>query len=187
MSKKTVINNKDIKPQNNDNCKDKIMVLDNKKQKGKKKELVEESDDEKTNKDDTQLDLVNNDDNKKLLVESGDVAQKDNKRKKLSKNELYEKDQERFFAEIKDLIEVKKNGSFTSENIQKEGVLDSILIGMKKYYDSELTRGISGKDTKTILALIRKLCNHHKYDVLKKEKKTSDDRSFTYYIVSQEE
>lgn len=123
----------------------------------------------------------------KTLVETSDVTQKDTKRKKLSKNELYKDDQDNFFDKIKsDTLCIGESKSFSSKYLKKHNdkIIKEILEGMKKYYHNEMYKGISGTDNKTSLSLIKKLCDHHGYDVVKKEIKTEDDRWYVYYIVS---
>jgi hypothetical protein len=133
--------------------------------------------------------------NKVIKVKKEDNVDEKNlstvvKPKKKSKNELFKEDQKIFFDRMKKIVGVKDtNQSFILKDVTKEEeekMINDLLEGMKKYYDSNMSRGISGKDSKTLLAIVRKLCDFHGYDLIKKEIKTSDDRWFQYYIVSQE-
>lgn len=110
------------------------------------------------------------------------------KPKKKSKNELFKEDQELFFEKMKEIIGVNEdNQSFTLKGVEKkeiEEMVNSLLEGMKKYYDSNMSRGISGKDSKTLLSIVKKLCDYHGHDSIKKEFKSStEERWFLYYIV----
>lgn len=110
------------------------------------------------------------------------------RKKKQTKNEIYKDDQKRFFDMIKtDTLCIGDSGSFSSKYLKKynEKIIKEILEGMKKYHHNEMYKNISGTDNKTSLALIKKLCDYHGYDVVKKEIKTDDDRWYVYYIVKQ--
>lgn len=185
MSIKTAVINKEKSQQKSDNInKDKAVDPDNKKQQGVKKKLKEEDPDDSS------------DENANIgadVFKKDDVDQEVNKdtekykQKKKTKDELFKKDQENFFEEMKTIIGVKKsNSSFLLKDVEKNKQIEMInflLEGMKKYYDSNMSRGISGKDTKTLLAIIRKLCDHHGFDLIKKEVKIPSERWFQYYIV----
>ncbi len=111
------------------------------------------------------------------------------KKKRLTKNEIYKSDQNKLFDDLKILIEVKTNGTFTSENIKNKNdeITSDILERFKKYYDSSMSRGIDGKDTKASVAIIKKIFGYHGFEVIGQEyKKTlSDGKVFrgTKYVM----
>lgn len=113
------------------------------------------------------------------------------KKKRLTKNEIYKSDQEKVFEDLKALILVKKNGTFTSENIKDKNdeITGDILNRFKKYYDTNMSRGIDGKDIKASIAIIKKIFGYHGFEVIGQEyKKTLSDgqifRGMKYVMVS---
>jgi hypothetical protein len=95
------------------------------------------------------------------------------KKKRLTKNEIYKSDQDKVFEELKKLINVKKNGSFTSRKIGKktEEITGNILEKFKKYYDTNMSKGIDGKDIKASIVIVKKIFNYHGYDIIGQEYK----------------
>lgn len=175
MSKTKTVNKKTVDPQHDKN-KDKLVEPNNKK----KKELKYEDSDEDTNDVDIGVEVFKKEEVKEEKKE--EVL----KKRKQTKNEMYKDDQNRFFEHVKtNVLCVGNSNSFTSKYLDNGNskIIKELLEGMKKYYHNEMYKGISGTDNKTSLSLIKKLCDYHGFDVVKKEIKTEVDRWYIYYIV----
>jgi hypothetical protein len=99
---------------------------------------------------------------------------------------MYKEDQDNFFVEMKKIIDLDKtNNSFVINNDEHKvnEQVEKIIKNVKKYYDNSLSKGIEERGTKALLAIVRKICNHHGYNLLKKEEKNHSGRWFRYYIV----
>ncbi len=110
MSKTKAVS-KNIKDPQTDNGNK--VELNNKKQKGTKKQLKCEDD------GDVNVDAGVTDDQRDDKLEN---SNKDTevRKKKLSKSEMYKEEQTETFDKLKILLDVKKNGTFTSEKVKKE-------------------------------------------------------------------
>jgi hypothetical protein len=126
----------------------------------------------------------------KDVEDSSDKKKDDTKEKKtrnkLSKNEMYKEDQHRTFEELKQLINVKKNNTFTSEDVKNQNdiIVTNILEKLKKYYGAGLSRGINTSETKASVAIIRKIFKYHGFELATKEYANGDVRGIKYVMVS---
>lgn len=180
MSKATVTNK--YKLQQSDN--EPVAKLDNKKQKSTKKQLKYEDNNEEdvnigadilSNQQDSKLEILN----KKTVV----------RKKKLSKFEMYKEEQNDTFDKLKILLDVKKNGTFTSEKVKRESeeLTTVYLQKIKKFYDTSLVRSIKGEDIKACMAIIKKIFKHHGYELATKEYQDGEERGIKYVMVKFDE
>lgn len=133
--------------------------------------------------------IVLDDGKKKGGMKKGAKVEKDEVKKirnKLSKDEMYKKDQDRTFEELKNLIKVKKNNTFTSEDVKEQNniIVTDILEKLKKYYNNSLSRGINTSETKASVAIIRKIFKHHGFELATKEYANGDTRGVKYVMVA---
>lgn len=140
--------------------------------KSKKKKVVESNND---------LEIENTESKQ---IEEKNVTNKEPK-KRLSKNEIYLEDQERTFNELKALINVKKNNTFTSEDVRQHNdeIMTNIFRKLKKYYDAILSKGINTTEIKASVAIIRKIFKHHGFELATKEYKQGDIRGVIYVMI----
>lgn len=112
--------------------------------------------------------------------------------KRKTKNEIYVKDQNTLFEDLKNIIEVKSNGVFTSETLWKKNdqITGDILERFKKYYDTNMSRGIDGKDTRASISIIKKIFKYHGYEIIGQQSKcleSQKEKCMKYVMVKIED
>ena len=155
---------------------------------------IVKSDNGKQKKNKTKLELKNkveqleceNVDEKHVNVEVDILKKniKETQKKRQTKNEIYKKDQERLFEELKTKIKLE-NGIFYSNTVNENNdfITGEILDGLKKYFDKKLSANINGKETKSSIAIIKKIFEVNGFDIVSKEYNNITKRGYIYYVV----
>jgi hypothetical protein len=117
----------------------------------------------------------------------GNILKKPSKgiqKKRQSKNETYKKDQDRLFEELKTKIKLE-NGIFYSNTVNENNdfITGEILDGLRKYFDKKLSTSINSKETKSSIAIIKKIFEVNGFDIVSKEYNNVTKRGYIYYVV----
>jgi hypothetical protein len=127
---------------------------------------------------------------KKSNITKGNVAKQENviikeRKQRLTKNEIYKKEQDEIYDELKKMINVKKNNTFLSEDVacNNDIITGNILERMKKFHDSKMWNHINGNETKSSMKIVKKILEFHGFETISKEYNNNESRGYKYYMI----
>jgi hypothetical protein len=148
------------------------------------------SDSDNSNSDNSNSDNSNSDNSDSDNCDN-DIKENNTKKGRPSKDILYKNEQIDTFENLKILLKVKQNGSFTDKNINDvlKEISTDIYFAMKKFYPMNIWRTQKGNaNMKCCLNLIKNIAKHHKYIIFSKEMKDENKKAYTkYFMVPLEE
>lgn len=128
--------------------------------------------------------------NKKTNITKEHVAKQENapikeRKQRLTKNEIYKKEQDEIYEELKKMINVKKNNTFLSEDVARNNniITGNILERMKKFHDSKMWNHINGTETKSSMKIVKKILEFHGFETISKEYSNNESRGYKYYMI----
>lgn len=144
---------------------------------------------ESDSESDDESDDESNDESSKgeqSVINKSRLQKKENiTKKKLPKDEMYKKDQDLLFQRTKELIKLTPENTFLSNTIAEnnEKITGELLEEMKKYFHSKTWNRLNKSNTRSSLAVLKKLFKYYNYEIISKEYTKGTNRGYKYYVV----
>lgn len=113
------------------------------------------------------------------------------RKKKVTKDELYKSDQDQLFQKVKDLIKLSPNNTFLSKTVAEhnEKITKEVLADIKKYFHSSIwcNMRVESCSTQSSLVVLKKIFSQYNYNIISHECKKNGQSYVKYYVVPKEE